>query len=142
MNIWDAEVALRHEYVFPYSGAEDAAKYLKSVGADRGKIAGFLYGVVGIQPYFDHDILVNFPNYILPPRTTPHGFDLNTEEFRRMNPEYVVAFTELPEAMMEYGIPVIEAEGYEIVHVSDGYMIYKQGVYVRQIYLILRRVQH
>jgi MFS family permease len=142
MNLWDAEVALRHEYAFPYSGAEDAAKYLKSVGADRGKIAGFLYGVVGIQPYFDHNILVNFPNTYFHHGLPLYGFDLNIDEFRRMNPDYVVAFTELPEAMMEYGIPVIEAEGYEIVHVSDGYMIYKQGVYVRQIYFILRRVQH
>lgn len=142
MNIWDAEVALRNEYLFPYSGAEDAAKYLKLVGADRGKIVGFLYGVIGIQPYFDHNILANLPYSYFHHGLPMRGFDLEPEEFRQINPEYVVAFTEQPQLMMEYGIPVIAAEGYEIVHVSDGYLIYKQGVYVRQVYLILRRVQH
>jgi hypothetical protein len=42
---------------------------------------------------------------------------------------------------METGIPPLRAEGFEIVHVSDGYMIYKQGVYVRQVYFILRRTR-
>ncbi len=142
MNIWDAEVAIRHEYLFPYSGAEDAAKYLKSVGADRVKIAGFLYGVVGIQPYFEHNILVNFPTAYFHHGLPLYGFDLDLGRFRQMNPEYVVAFTEQPQVMMEYGIPALLAEGYEIVHFSDGYMIYKQGVYVREVYLILRRIRH
>jgi hypothetical protein len=43
--------------------------------------------------------------------------------------------------MMEYDTPALDAEGYEIVHFSDGYMIYKRGVYVRQVYLIFRRVR-
>ncbi len=141
LNIWDAEVAIRHEYSFPYSGAEDAAKYLKSVGADREKIVGFLYGVVGIQPYFDHNILANIPTAYYHHGLPLRAFDLDPKEFRRINPEYVVAFTEQPQLMMQCGIPEIAAEGYEIVHVSDGYMIYKQGVYVRQVYLILRRVR-
>ena len=140
LNIWDAEVALRHEYSFPYSGAEDAAKYLKSVGADRGKIVGFLYGAIGIQPYFDHNVLANMPYSYFHHGLPLHGFDLEPEAFRRIDPDYVVAFTEQPDLMMQYGIPVIAAEGYEIVHISDGYMIYKQGVYVRQVYIILRRV--
>ncbi len=140
LNIWDAEVAIRHEYLYPYSGAEDAAKYLKSVGAGQQKIVGFLYGVVGIQPYFDRNILANIPTAYYHHGLPLRGFDLDPEEFRRINPEYVVAFTEQPQLMMQYGMPAITAEGFEIVHVSDGYMIYKQGVYVRQMYFILRRV--
>jgi hypothetical protein len=141
LNIWDAEVAIRHEYLYPYSGAEDAANYLKSVGADRGPIVGFLYGVVGVQPYFDHNILANIPTAYYHHGMPLYGFSLDVDEFRRISPEYVIAFTEQPQVMMEFGIPVIRAEGYEIMHVSDGYMIYKQGVYVRQVYLILRRVR-
>ncbi len=141
LNIWDAEVAIRHEYLYPYSGAEDAANYLKSVGADRGPIVGFLYGVVGVQPYFEHNILANIPTAYYHHGMPLYGFSLDVDEFRRISPEYVIAFTEQPQVMMEFGIPVIRAEGYEIVHVSDGYMIYKQGVYVRQVYLILRRVR-
>src|SRR5208337_1584099 len=48
LNIWDAEVAIHREYLYPYSGAPDAARYLKSVGADRGPMFGFLHGVVGV----------------------------------------------------------------------------------------------
>src|SRR5579863_4002090 len=61
LNIWDAAVAIRNEYLYPYSGAEDAANYLKSVGAEKEGILGFLYGEVGIQAYFDHNMLVNMP---------------------------------------------------------------------------------
>ena len=61
VNIWDAVVVIRHEYLYPYSGAEDAAKYLKAVGADRGPIFGFSDGMAGVQAYFDHNILANTP---------------------------------------------------------------------------------
>jgi len=141
LNVWDGVVAIRHEYLYPYSGAEDAANYLKSVGADSEKIVGFLYGVVGVQAYFDHNILANIPTAYYHHGTPLRGFDLDINEFRGINPEYVVAFTEQPQLMMDFGIPPIRAEGYEIVHVSDGYMLYKRGVYVRQVYLILGRVR-
>ena len=140
-NIWDAEVATRNDYLYPYSGAEDAANYLRSVGADREKIIGFLYGAVGIQPYFDRNILANFPATYYHQGLPFVGLELDINEFRRMSPDYVVAFTEQPQMMMQYDIPALAAERYEIVHFSDGYMIYKRGVYVRQCYFILRRVR-
>jgi len=140
-NIWDAEVAMRNDYLYPYSGAEDAANYLRSVGADREKIIGFLYGAVGIQPYFDRNILANFPATYYHQGLPFVGLELDINEFRRMSPDYVVAFTEQPQMMMQYDIPALAAERYEIVHFSDGYMIYKRGVYVRQCYFILRRVR-
>jgi len=141
MNIWDAEVAVRHEYLYPYSGAEDAANYLKSVGADRTSILGFLYGEVGIQAYFDRNILANMPTAYYHHGTPYYGLELNIEEFNRLRPDYVIVFTEQPQLSMELGIPEVRAQGYEIVHFSDGYMIYKQGVYVRQAYFILRRTR-
>src|SRR5579872_670322 len=141
LNIWDAGVAMRNDYLYPYSGAEDAANYLRSVGADKEKIVGFLYGIVGVQPYFDHDLFTNIPTSYYHHGLPLLGFDLNVDEFRRMNPDYVITFTEQPEMMMQYDIPVLNAEGYRIVHFSDGYMIYKRGVYVRQCYFILRRVR-
>jgi hypothetical protein len=140
LNIWDAEVAIRNEYLYPYSGAKDAASYLKSVGAEREGILGFLYGEVGIQAYFDHNMLVNMPTAYYHHGMPFYGLELNREEFARLNPGYVVVFTEQPQIAMDYGIPELRAEGYEIVHFSDGYMIYKRGVYVRQCYFILRRV--
>jgi hypothetical protein len=141
LNIWDAEVAIRHEYLYPYSGAGDAANYLKSVGADKQRVLGFLYGVVGVQPYFEHNILINIPTAYYHHGIPFYGQELKPEEFRQQNPDYVVAFTEQPEILMQIGIPPLQAEGYEIVHISDGYMLYKRGVYVRQMYFILRRIQ-
>jgi hypothetical protein len=137
----DAGVAIRHEYLYPYSGAEDAAKYLKSVGADKARILGFLYGEVGIQAYFDHDILSNMPTAYYHQGMPFYGLELDVEEFKRLSPDYVIVFTEQPKIAMEVGIPEVRAQGYEIVHFSDGYMIYKQGVYVRQAYFILRRMR-
>jgi len=141
LNIWDAEVAMRHEYLYPYSGAEDAARYLKSVGAEREGILGFLYGEVAIQAYFDHNMMVNMPTPYYHHGMPFAGLELKPEEFTRFNPGYVIVFTEQPQIAMQVGIPEVRALGYEIVHVSDGYMIYKQGVYVRQVYIILRRLQ-
>lgn len=141
LNIWDAEVAIRHEYLYPYSGAGDAAEYLRSVGADKRKILGFLYGEVGVQAYFDHNILVNMPTAYYHHGMPFYGLELNHEEFTNLAPDYVIVFTEQPQLAMESGIPELRAEGYEIVHFSDGYMIYKQGVYVRQVYFILRRLR-
>jgi hypothetical protein len=141
LNIWDAEVAIVHEYLYPYSGAEDAARYLKSVGAEKDKILGFLYGEVGIQAYFDHNILVNMPTAYYHHGMPFFGLVLDRDEFARLNPGYVIVFTEQPQMSMEYGIPELRAAGYEIVHFSDGYMIYKRGVYVRQSYFILHRTR-
>ncbi len=141
LSIWDGEVAIRRDYLYPYSGADDAAKYLKSVGADRTRIVGFLYGMVGVQAYFDHNIFANFSHAYYHHGLPLEGFDLNFDEFRRMDPEYVVVFTEQPHILERFGLPELLREGYEIVHFSDGYMIYKQGVYVRQVYFILRRTR-
>jgi hypothetical protein len=141
LNIWDGVVAGHNEYLYPYSGAEDAARYLKSVGAEHDGILGFLYGQVGIQAYFDRNMLVNMPTAYYHHGMPFYGLELNREEFARLNPGYVIVFTEQPQIAMDYGIPEVRAEGYEIVHFSDGYMIYKRGVYVRQCYFILRRVR-
>jgi hypothetical protein len=49
INICDSAVVIEREYLYPYSGAQDAASYLKSVGADHGPMFGFLFGVVAVQ---------------------------------------------------------------------------------------------
>jgi len=61
VNIWDAAVAMRKDYFYPYSGAADAASYLKQVGADKATIFGYTYGMSAVQAYFDHNILANMP---------------------------------------------------------------------------------
>ena len=141
INIWDASVTIEREIRYPYSGAEDAAKYLKSVGADRGPIFGFLFGVVGVQAYFDHNIFANMPTSYFHHGLPLAGTSLDVDELRRVKPEYVVAYSQEPELMARFGLPQLFSEGYESVHFSDGYYLYKRSVYEREVYFILRRQQ-
>lgn len=141
VNIWDAAVVLQREYLYPYSGAQDAAKYLKSVGADRSPMFGFLFGTVGVQAYFDKNLFANMPTTYFHHGLPLYGTDLNIDDLRRVNPEYVVAYSIDPNLMVQFGIPQLTREGYEVVHFSDGYYLYKRAVFERDVYFILRRVR-
>jgi hypothetical protein len=141
VNIWDSAVVIQREYRYPYSGAQDAANYLKSVGADHGTVFGYLFGVVAVQAYFDHNILANVPTSFHHHGLPLIGDSVNVEELNRVKPEYVLAYSVEPELMVETGLPEMESRGYKMVHFSDGYYMYKQGVYQRESYFILRRVQ-
>jgi hypothetical protein len=139
LNIWDSAVVINRERLYPYSGAEDAAKYLRAVGADRGPIFGYLFGMVAVQAYFDHNILANVPTTYFHHGVPLHGTDLNVDDLHRVSPEYIVAYSQEPELMLQDGIPRVEAEGYEMVHFSDGYYLFKRSVYEREVYFVLRR---
>ena len=141
VNLWDAAVVVHREYLLPYSGAEDAAGYLKRVGATRGPVFGLTYGMVGVQAYFDRNILWNTPISYFHHGTPFVGTSLNIDELRKVQPEYIVVCSKDPESEARKVIPVITAEGYELVHFSDGYYLYKRSVYERQTYFIFRRVQ-
>jgi len=141
VNIWDSVVVIQRERLYPYSGAEDAAKYLKSVGADRGPIFGFLYGIVGVQAYFDHNMLANVPTAYFHHGLPLDGNAFKVDELRRVNPEYLVAYTTDPEWLVQLSIPQYRAQGYEMVHVSDGYLLYKRTVAERQVYFIFRHTR-
>jgi hypothetical protein len=139
VNLWDSAVVIKREYLYPYSGAEDAARYLKSVGADRTPMFGFLAGVVGVEPYFDKNIFVNMPTAYFHHGLPLDGTSLDENELRRVDPEYLVAYTQKPDVMLQGNIPRFNHLGYEIVHFSDGYYFYKRGVLERDVYFILRR---
>jgi hypothetical protein len=141
VNIWDAAIVVQREYRYPYSGSEDAAQYLKSVGADRGNIFGYLFGVVAVQAYFDHNVLQNLPTAYYHHGLPLVGDYINVAELNRVKPEYLVAYSADPQLMVQVGIPELESHGYKMVHFSDGYYLYKQTVYQRESYFILRRVQ-
>ncbi len=139
VNIWDSEVVIKREYLYPYSGAEDAANYLKSVGADKKTLFGFLYGTVGVQAYFDHNIFANLPTAYFHHGLPLTGTSLDVDELNRVKPEYVIAYSQDPELMNIVNIPWFTTRGYEIVHFSDGYYFFKRGVFERDVYFILRR---
>jgi hypothetical protein len=141
-NVWDGVVAIQHEYLYPYSGAKDAADYLTNVQAERWPLFGFLHGVVAIQAYFDHNIFANNPHSYF-----HHGLPLSTtvldvDELNRVKPEYIVAYSDAPQVMLANGAKELNALGYQFVHFSDGYYLYKRGVFERETYFIFRRVAH
>lgn len=140
VNIWDAAFAIKREYLYPYCGAEDAVKYLKSVGADQSPMFGLLFGVVGVQAYFDHNIFVNLPTAYFHHGLPLTGTTLNSDELEKIQPEYVVAYSNDPQVMMDTGAPQLTTRGYELVHFSDGYYMYKQAIFERETYFIFRRV--
>jgi hypothetical protein len=139
VNIWDSAVVMKRDYLYPYSGAEDAANYLKAVGAERGPIFGYGFGISGVQAYFDHNILANIPTAYTH-NGEPGWHNMNVAVAREAKPEYMVAFTVDPEMMMRFDGPTLAYLGYKLVHFSDGYYFYKRGVYEREVYLIFRRV--
>ena len=141
VNVLDAAVVIKHEYLYPYSGAKDAANFLKQSSAEQGGVFGLLYGVVGIQPYFDHNIFANVHTSYFHHGTPLEGATLDADDIQKFRPEYIVAFTEQPQLMADLGtLNQFAALGYRVAHFSDGYLLYKRGVYVRQSYFILRRV--
>jgi hypothetical protein len=141
VNIWDSAVVIRREYLYPYSGARDAADYLKSVGADRSVIFGYNFGVSGVQAYFDHNLLANVPTAYTHNSANNPVFRFDREEFERVRPDYVLADTRNPQVMLGLDAPLMASLGYEIVHFSDGYYLYKRSVYEREAYFIFRRVR-
>ena len=58
---WSAKT-LAMDYSGAYSGSLDAAKYLRSVGAEASSTCGFDYNSVAVQPYFRESIFGNYPH--------------------------------------------------------------------------------
>ena len=140
VNIADAAVVVRREYLYPYSGGKDAADYLKAVGADRTPMFGFLYGITAVQAYFDHNIVSNVHTAYFHHGIPREGIELDLQQLHAVNPEYIIAYSNEPHLLADYGVPMLVKEGYQVVHFSDGYYLYKRAVYQRETYFIFRRV--
>jgi hypothetical protein len=130
-----ALAAWRHDYTLPYSGAEDAARYLKSVGATRINTFGTNFGAVAIQAYFPSNCFGNWTaaylHHALTTENAMERFDL------RSAPEFVVV-TQW-EFSDEAVVALFRSQGYRLVHISPGDVFSKFGVWRRQTYLIFRR---
>jgi len=141
LNIWDAGIVTYREYRYPYSGAEDAANYIRTVGANENPMFGFLMGVAAVQAYFDHNILSNIPTTYFHHGTPVAGTNLDIDQLQKVSPKYILVYTQDPDLTFRVDIPTLRSEGYEIVHFSDGYYLYKRAVFERDTYFILRRVR-
>jgi hypothetical protein len=140
INIRDAVVVIQREYHYPYSGAADAAAYLKAVGADHQRMYGLLFGINAVQAYFDHNIFLNISTTYIHLASPTMASELHPEELDRDRPEYIVAYSTDPQQLADQDGPLLRSMGYGMVHFSDGYYLYKRGVYQREAYLIFHRI--
>jgi hypothetical protein len=113
---------------------------LKAVGADRGPMFGLLFGVVGVQAYFDHNIFANNATAYFHHGLPLDAALLNVGQLQQIKPEYVVTYSMDPELMLQTGVGELTSRGYELVHFSDGYYLYKRSVFEREVYFIFRRI--
>lgn len=140
LNIWDSAVVIKREYLYPYSGARDAAAYLQKANPGNEPVMGYLFGIVALQPYFSHNIFANMPTAFYHQGLPLAATSLDVSELRRISPELVVAYSTDPQLMANTDGPMWRSLGYEMVHFSDGYYLYKRVVYQRESYLIYRRI--
>ncbi|MGZ4787250.1 MAG: hypothetical protein ACXVZX_01950 [Terriglobales bacterium] len=137
-----AGVIIRNDIRLPYSGAEDAARFLQPVVAQHNVIYGYQYGMVAINAYYPHNIFGNWQHAYY-----HHGigeFDPQKvgPEISAGHPDYVVTtwwdpFD--PALMREKQVVPMASLGYKLVHVSDGYLLTKTGFTRRQLYFIFKK---
>jgi hypothetical protein len=123
--------SIRGEWAGTYSGAQDAANYLKSVNADRLGCAGYTFWAVGVQPYFDHNIFLNYGGPAAPAR---YHFSIEfekragrhlTREQVLTSPPFIVFAPEVTLQEAAIAIQDFQALDYELVHYSPGTKFFK-----------------
>ncbi len=138
--------AVRGDWAGPYSGALDAAKYLKLMHADELGCSGYLFWAVGVQPYFDHNIFLNYggpdaPAFYNFSKEFQKRADVITESQARNGPPFIVVATEY-ESPQE-AVPMIESYrsvDYVLVHYSDGTRFFKGTPGVHASYFIFEKI--
>ena len=134
------------DWAGPYSGAKDAADYLKSVHAYEEGCNGYGFWSVAVQPYFDHNIFLNHGG---PQAPAFHHFGVafewrvnHLEEWEARNgpPFIVFALEDLTAAAVVRSD--VESWDYRLVHVADGNRFFKSGSGVHALYLIFERNDH
>jgi hypothetical protein len=131
---------MRNDYRYSYCGAEDAAKYLKSVGADRRPVMGYLYGIVAVQAYFDHNIQANRPTAYFHHGVPLLTVNLDIAELQKYAPDYVIFPCWFDcRAKLSAVDSIMRANSYSLAHRSDGYLLSKRGWDMRQDYYIYHR---
>lgn len=136
--------AMKGDWSAPYSGAQDAAQYLKSVGAEKLGIGGYTFWSVGVQPYFPHNIYLNYGGPEAPARYH-FAIDFETRASQVMSsqlengPAFIVF---APEVTAQEAVPIIEDFrrcNYVLVHYSPGTKFFKNNSSTPSPYFIFER---
>jgi hypothetical protein len=137
--------AIRNDWAGPYTGARDAALYLKSAGADKLGCNGYTFWAVAVQPYFDHNIFLNYGGPNAP--AAYHfatGFDKRAARLTQWDaqngPPFIVVAPEmtLPEATAM--IEQFRDVNYVLVHYSDGTRFFKNQLGTHSPYFIFEKI--
>lgn len=137
-----AVTSMVYDWKKPYTGAMDAANFIRSVHADQAGINACNYSAVAIQPYFERNIFRNWP--------TANGAafyhnskDVHLEEARPCllgTPAYLIVVDWRGGLKDKYRESLARA-GYSLVHYSPGQMTFQNGIEFYQDYLIFRRTR-
>jgi hypothetical protein len=141
-----AVAAVAYEMRWPYSGAHDAAVYLKAVGAGRQRTYAYGFSSVAILPYFQEQIFANQANT---EKTTfwrwRKGNNIDAQQWRIAieRPDYLVVSIKPAGRLVPDVSPEIVANltqlGYSLVHVSHGALFWKTAPWETDSYLIFHR---
>jgi hypothetical protein len=141
VNVWDTVGAIRLEQKTPYSGARDAADFLRPLIAEGKSLYGYGFYMNAIQAYYPSNIFANQPSTFFHEGIPFRGMRVDRSELRRAGPDYAVVIVGNPEKDYPYIEREFASDGYTLAHVSPGWLIYKQARYDGQFYLIFARQQ-
>ncbi len=131
---WAAE-AWWNDYRMPYSGAEDAAAYLKSVKADPARTCGQTFAITALHAYFPGTHLANWQaSYMHQTKAVERVID-RVDFSKCQDYAVLVAWFMEPDPK-----GVMAKHGYQLVHVSQGHIFFKQFFWASQTYYIYRRL--
>ena len=125
-------VAIRNDWQGAYSGAKDMAKYLKSIHAETAGCGAYGYSFVAVQPYFDRNIFANLGDQSAP---THYRFSSEFDKSIAGIPAFVNRGKNPPCLLIAPRLDVnqdinevlrfVEAQGYELVHTTEGWEFFR-----------------
>lgn len=129
--------ALRYDYAAPYSGAADAARFLQWIGPQRSQTSGFGWNAVALQPYFDHNIFVNWPTAYV-----HHSIDAEPP-ISKLTEAGLTGYLVIPSVDGDADplAAQLAAYGYVPLHVSPGRILDRHGIWVTETFTIYQRVR-
>jgi hypothetical protein len=134
---------MRNDWAGPYTGATNAARFLKSIHADKQGCNGYGDWAVGVQPYFDHNIFINYGGPQAP--ASFHWSDefvqrvdfVTPKQLRNGPPLILWAARENQQAMAL--IEDLKSRNYRLIYNSIGTRFFKHSRGPREFYLVFER---
>lgn len=144
VQIFYSGVALYNEYRTPYSGAKEAATYLRGIIASNKRVYGFDYGMNAVLAYFDRNILANQASlnggvsFYHHSSNQPIADEQSFMRFRQTRPEYLLVICWYPPQAPQ-NRQLASSNGYVLERAFPGRLISKSSFGVYQTYLLFRR---